>query len=142
MTKPAGDHWPATGNVKAKDMDIDRFGSVVVAPALVAILIFIYFVYQRSRRIRRRLVMELLEGYFQGDVPADQLGKRIREIAGRHFMRGTELYSLVIAAFQGAVDARLGHKTSEQDEKKLLSLLAALKKEFGLTDFYRIKASD
>src|SRR3974377_326652 len=50
MTKPAGDHWPATGNVKAKDMDIDRFGSVVVAPALVAILTFIYFVYQRSRR--------------------------------------------------------------------------------------------
>jgi len=78
MTKPAGDHWPATGNVKAKDMDIDRFGSVVVAPALVAILIFIYFVYQRSLRIRRRLVMELLEGYFQGDVPADQLGKRAR----------------------------------------------------------------
>ena len=78
MTKPAGDHWPATGNVKAKDMDIDRFGSVVVAPALVAILIFIYFIYQRSLRIRRRLVMELLEGYFQGDVPADQLGKRAR----------------------------------------------------------------
>jgi len=59
-------------------MDIDRFGSVVVAPALVAILIFIYFVYQRSLRIRRRLVMELLEGYSQGDVPADQLGKRAR----------------------------------------------------------------
>ena len=58
-------------------------------------------------------------------------------------MRGAELYSLVIAAFQSAVDARLGHKAlSEQDEKKLLSLLAALKKEFGLTDFYRIKASD
>jgi len=78
MHDQAGDHWPATGNVKAKDMDIDRFGSVVVAPALVAILIFIYFVYQRSLRIRRRLVMELLEGYFQGDVPADQLGKRAR----------------------------------------------------------------
>ena len=124
-------------------MDIDIFGSVVGAAVLVAILIFIYFVYQRSRRTRRRLVMESLDEYFEGDVPADQLGKRIREIAGHHFMRGTKLYSLVIAAFQSAVDARLGHKTlSEQDKKKLLSLLAALKKEFGLTDFYRIKASD
>ena len=123
-------------------MDIDIFGSVVGAAALLAILISFYIVYQRSRRTRRRLVMERLDGYFQGDVPADQLGKRMRELAGRHFMRGAELYSLVIAAFQGAVDARLGHKTSEQDEKKLLSLLAALKKEFGLTDFYRIKASD
>jgi len=121
-------------------MDTDIFGSVVVAPVLVAILISIYFVYQRSRRIRRRLAVELLEEYFHGDVPVDQLGKRIREIAGRDFMRGTELYSLVIAAFQGAVDAKLGHKTlSEQDEKKLLSLLAVLKKEFGLTDFYRIE---
>ena len=83
--------------------------------------------------------MERLEGYFQGDVPADQLGKRIREIAGHRFMRGTELYSLVIAAFQGAVDARLGHTLSEQDKKKLLSLLAVLKKEFGLPDFYRIE---
>ena len=120
-------------------MDIDIFGSVVGAAVLVAILISLYFVYQRSRRTRRRLVMESLDEYFEGDVPADQLGKHMREIAGRHFMRGTELYSLVIAAFQGAVDARLGHKTSEQDEKKLLSLLAALKKEFGLTDFYRIE---
>ena len=120
-------------------MDIDIFGSVVGAAVLVALLISIYFVYQRSRRTRRRLVMESLDEYFEGDVPADRLGKRIRELAGHHFMRGTELYSLVIAAFQGAVDARLGHKTSEQDEKKLLSLLAALKKEFGLTDFYRIE---
>jgi hypothetical protein len=124
-------------------MDIYVFGSVVGAAVLVAILISFYFVYQRSRRTKRRLVMERLEGYFQGDVPADQLGKRIREIAGRHFVRDAELYSLVIAAFQGAVDARPHHKTlSEQDEKKLLSLLAALKKEFGLTDLYRIKASD
>jgi len=124
-------------------MDIYIFGSVVGAAVLLAILISFYILYQHSRRTRRRLVMEGLDGYFQSDVPADQLGKRMRELAGRHFMRGAELYSLVIAAFQSAVDARLGHKTlSEQDEKKLLSLLAALKKEFGLTDFYRIKASD
>jgi hypothetical protein len=122
-------------------MDIYVFGSVVGAAVLVAILISFCFVYRRSRRTRRRLVMERLEGYFQGDVPAEQLGKRIREIAGRHFVRDTELYSLVIAAFQGAVDARPRHKALS-DEKKLLSLLAALKKEFGLPDLYRIKASD
>jgi hypothetical protein len=90
---------------------------IVGAAVLVAILISFYLVYQRSRRTRRRLVMERLEGYFQGDVPAEQLGKRIREIAGRHFVRDTELYSLVIAAFQGAVDARPDQTLS--DEKKL-----------------------
>src|SRR6516162_7160010 len=77
--------------VKAQAMDIYIFGSVVGAAVLLAILISFYIVYQRSRRTRRRLVMERLDGYFQGDVPADQLGKRIREIAGRHFMRGAEL---------------------------------------------------
>ncbi len=117
-------------------MDIDIFGSVVGAAVLVGILISIYFVYQRSCRTMRRLVRERLEGYFQGDMPADQLGKRIREIAGRHFIQGTELYSLVIAAFQGAVDARLSHKTlSEQDEKKIVELVGGFEERVWTDGF-------
>ena len=57
------------------------------------------------------------------------------------FIQSTEFYSLVIAAFQRAVDANLEHRPhSRDDERKLLSLLAALKNEFGLTDRYQIEA--
>jgi hypothetical protein len=48
---------------------------------------------------------------------------------------------LATAAFHGAVDAKLEHQAhSEEDERKPLGLLAALKKEFGLTDLYQIEA--
>ena len=53
------------------------------------------------------MLMDLLKGYFKGDVPADQLGRRAREIVSRHFTRSDEFYSLAVAAFQRAVDATL-----------------------------------
>jgi hypothetical protein len=123
-------------------MDSVTFKSVVVGAVLVAILIFIYSAYRRRRRRAERLLtVGLLRGYFRGDMSADQLGKRTREIVDRHFMGSSEFYALVIAAFQGAVDAKLGHQArSKDDERKLLGLLAALKKEFGLTDRYQIEA--
>lgn len=122
-------------------MDADAFGNIVGAAVLGGILISIYLVYRRHRRSKWLLVTELLKGYFQGDMPADQLVRRTREITGRYFMPDAELYALVIAAFQGAVDARLaGQAPSKEGERKLLSLLAALKKEFGLPDLYRIEA--
>jgi hypothetical protein len=73
-------------------------------------------------------------------VAADQLGQRTRRIASRHFMGSAEFYSLAIAAFQGAVDATRAHQPhTEEQQKKLLRLLAALKNEFGLTDRYLIE---
>ena len=79
-------------------------------------------------------------GYFRGDVPIDQLGPRVRQIASRHLIGSAEFYSLAIAAFQGAVDARLAYQPhSEAQQKKLLRLLAALKSEFGLSDRYLIE---
>jgi hypothetical protein len=115
---------------------------IVWGAFLVGILISIYFAYRRRRlHTKRQLVMELLKEYFQGDMPADQLGQRTREIADQHFLHSAEFYSLAIAAFQGAVDAKLASQAhSKEDESKLLSLLAALKKEFGLTDLYQIEA--
>ena len=125
-------------------MDSDMFSVIVWAVALIGLLIsFCLSWWRRRQRTKRLLMKDLLKAYFQNDMPANELRSRIRKIGNYYFNRSTELFALVIAAFQSAVDARLGHKAlSEQDEKKLLSLLAALKKEFGLTDFYRIKASD
>jgi hypothetical protein len=84
--------------------------------------------------------MELLKGYFKGDLPADQLSRRTREIVSQHFTGSAEFYSSAIAAFQGAVDAKLGHQAhAQEEERKLMSMLAALKNEFGLTDRYQIE---
>jgi hypothetical protein len=120
----------------------DTIIDIVWGALLVTILVSIYVAYQRRRlRTKRLTMMELLKEYFQGDIPADQLGQRIRAMVGRHFIHGVEFYSLAISAFQGGVDAKLAHQAhSKEDERKLLSLLAALKKEFGLTDRYLSEA--
>jgi hypothetical protein len=140
--RPSALTGPQLGNMNARVMDSVTFKSVVVGAVLVAILTFIYSAYRRRRRRAERLLTVVLLGeYFRGDMSADQLGKRTREIVDRHFMGSSEFYALVIAAFQGAVDAKLGHQArSKDDERKLLGLLAALKKEFGLTDRYQIEA--
>ncbi len=123
-------------------MDSDALSIIAAGAILAAILIVISFIHFRRRRsIKMARIMELLDRYFRGDLPLDQLGKRTRAIASRHFMRSAELYSLVISAFQGTMDAMLVRPArSKEDERKLLSLLAAVKKEFGLADRYRIEA--
>ena len=110
----------------------------VAGAALAAVVILIWLAY-RQRRIRtQRLVKGLLSEYFNGDIPADQFVKRSRELASRHFLLSSEFYSLAIAAFQSAFDAKFPkHARFDEDESKLVSRLAALKKEFGLTDRYR-----
>jgi hypothetical protein len=122
-------------------MDSDTIIGIVRAVLLAAILLFIYLAYRHRRlRAKRVKMMDLLRQYFDGDVPAAQLGPRARDIANRHFMQSPEFYSLAIAAFQGAVDARLTpERHSNEDERELLGRLAALKNEFGLTDRYQIE---
>jgi len=108
---------------------------------LAAILVSALLAY-RGRRLRtkRLLLMDLFNAYFRGDVPADQLGQRARQIVTRHFVGGAEFYALAISAFQNAVEARLAHQPHSQErQKKLLKLLAGLKIEFGLTDRYQIE---
>lgn len=122
-------------------MEDDRIIYIVWGILLLGILITTLLAY-RSRRLRakRLSLMELFNGYFRGDMPADQIGQRVRQIASRHFMGGAEFFSLTIAAFQNAVDAKLSHQPhSEERQKKLMGLLAALKNEFGLTDRYQIE---
>lgn len=119
----------------------------VSGAALAAAVILIWLVY-RQRWIRtRRLVKGILGEYFDSDMPPDQLGKRSRDIASRHFLLSPEFYSLAIAAFQSAFDAKFPKHARFQDanharlenESRLMRRLAALKKEFGLTDRYRLE---
>jgi len=120
-------------------MDAAALGTIVGAAVLAGVSI--YLVYRRRRWSKQLLVTELVNGYFQGDlVPADQLARRIRQVA-RCFISDGELYAIVTAAFQNAVDTRLaGHPPSKEAERKLLGFLAVLKKELGLADLYRIEA--
>jgi hypothetical protein len=122
-------------------MDGDTVMYIVWGVVLLGILISIFLAYwSRRLRAKRLQLMDLFNGYFRGDVPADQLGVRARQIASRHFMGSAEFYSLAIAAFQSAVEVRLAHQPhSEEGQKKLLKLLAGLKNKFGLTDRYQIE---
>jgi len=123
-------------------MDGDTIIWIVWGVVLAGILVFFYFAYRRRRlRTKRQLMTDLLKQYFHGGMPARQFGEHARQVSSRHFLRGAEFYSLVIGAFQGAVDAELGQGAySKEQERRLLGLLAALKTEFGLTDRYQIEA--
>jgi hypothetical protein len=122
-------------------MNGDTIMYIVWGVVLLGILISIVLAYwSRRLRAKRLQLMDLFNGYFRGDVPADQIGVRARQIASRHFMGSAEFFSLAVAAFQSAVDAKLTHQPhSEERQKKLLRMLADLKKEFGLTDRYLIE---
>jgi len=123
-------------------MDIETFSSIVWTAALVGAVIWIYLARRHRRlRIKRLLILELLKGYFQGEMPADQLGQRTREITGRGFVQSAEFHSLAVAAFQRAIDAKRADQShSREDERKLLGLFAALKNEFGLTELFQVEA--
>jgi len=123
-------------------MDNDTIIYLVWGACLIGLLLWLCIVYLRRRlRAKRLLLMTLFNGYFQGNVTADQLGRRAREIVSRRFTGSSEFYAIAIAAFQSATDATLTNRPpSVADERKLLSLLAALKTEFGLTDRYQIEA--
>ena len=87
------------------------------------------------------LTIELLNGYFQGDIDARQFARRLRELGEYGFTGGSEFYALMTAAFQRAAAVRLAlHQHTLGDESKLLRSLAALKGELGLPDLYRIEA--
>jgi hypothetical protein len=123
-------------------MKIDTITLIISAALLAGALIALFAGHLRRRhRLERQLIKDLLRSYFKGDVSTDQLGSRTREIVGQHFTRSDEFHSLVVSAFQNAVDASLTRPTfAKQGEKKLLGAMAALKNEFGLTDRYRVEA--
>ena len=127
---------------KAITMKIDTITLIISGALLAAALVFLFVGHMRRRHhLKRHLLMDLLKSYFKGDVPAKELRRRTRGIVSQHFTRSNEFYSLVVSAFQGAVDATLTQQThTEQGERKLLSAMATLKHEFGLTDLYQVEA--
>jgi len=123
-------------------MKADIIPLIISAGLLVIALIVVLMGHLRRRhRLDRLLVIDLLRSYFKDDMPANQLGRRTREIVSEHFTYSDEFYSLVVSAFQTAVDATFAQQPyTEQAERKLLSAMAALKREFGLTDRYQLEA--
>ena len=123
-------------------MKADIIPLIISAALLVIALIVVLMGHLRRRhRLDRLLVIDLLRSYFKDDIPANQLGRRAREIVSKHFTYSDEFYSLVVSAFQTAVDATFARQPhTEQAERKLLSAMAALKREFGLTDRYQVEA--
>jgi hypothetical protein len=120
---------------------MDRVPAVIIVLAVLAVGgAAVYFRWNRRRRTKR-LTTELLKGYFQGDIDARQLARRVRESGDYGFTGGAEFYALVTGAFQRAANAQLPrHPYTVEDQNKLLRSLAALKEEFGLPDLYRIEA--
>lgn len=123
-------------------MKIDTITLIISGVLLAGALAVLFAGHLRRRhRIERQLIKDLLGSYFKGDVPLDQLGRHTREIVGQGFTHGDEFYSLVVSAFQSAVDAsRMPRMQAKQGDRKLLSAMAALKNEFGLTDLYQVEA--
>ena len=120
-------------------MDNETFSLIVWGVVLIGTVVSIYFARRhRRRRTQRLLIMELLKQYFRGNISADQLAQRTLEMTSRYFIQ-TEFQSLAVAAFQHSVDA--AHQSQvKEDDRKLLGLLADLKRKFGLTDLYQIEA--
>ncbi len=120
---------------------MDRVTVVIIVLAVLAAgSAAVYFLWNRRRRAKR-LTMELLKGYFQGDIDARQFARRMRESGDYGFTGGAQFYALVTGAFQRAADAQLAHHSHTKEvESKLLRSLAALKEEFGLPDCYRTEA--
>jgi hypothetical protein len=119
-------------------MDERTLINIGAAALIAALLIAAYLVRTLRLRETKRRMGEVLAGYFNGDLPLDQLAGRTREIASRSFIGSPECQALVQAAFQRAAEAKLvGKAHSLEVEKRLLTALAAVRAEFGLPERYR-----
>jgi hypothetical protein len=118
---------------------MDERSAVIAGAALiVALLVVGYFIRWLRLRESKRRKGECLAGYFNGDLPLDQLAQLAPEIASRRFIGSPECQALVQAAFHRAAEAKLfSNAHSLEIEKQLLAALADVKSEFGLPDRYR-----
>jgi len=116
----------------------ERTAINVGVAALVGAAVIVAYVVRTVRlgEMRRRME-EFLAGYFNGDLPLDQLARRAHDVASRRFIGSPECQAVVQTAFQRAAEAKLVGKAYTQEvEKKLLTALAAVRSEFGLPERY------
>lgn len=116
----------------------ERIAINVGAAALIAAVVVIAYLvrWARLRQAQRRMA-EIVAGYFNGDVPLDQLIGRARQVASRSFIGSSECQAIVQAAFHRAAEVKLaGAAYSLEAEKKLLNALADVRTEFGLPERY------
>ena len=117
---------------------MDRLVVFQIVCAVGAAAIAVAFFVRRHRQYRyRRLMQDPLDAYFAGEMEIGQLGRRARETVGQGFLHGNEFFAEAVAAFQRAVDKVRAQSRANQDQDKLMRLLAALRKEFGLTERYK-----
>ena len=109
-----------------------------IAALIAAIAIAGYLIYRLLAARARHRMQALFTAYFRGEMTADELGERARTTPGHRLLGSSELLALAAAAFQHAVDEKLGHRAhSTADTDKLLRTLAALKLQLGLPDLYQ-----
>ena len=97
---------------------MDRVTVVIIVLAVLVVgSAAVYFLWNRRRRAKR-LTMELLKGYFQGDIDARQFARRMRESGDYGFTGGAEFYALVTGAFQRAADAQLAHHPHTMEDRE------------------------
>jgi hypothetical protein len=109
------------------------------AVALIAVFLIVCFAIQRLRlRKTKRLIGEFLADYFNDGLPLEQLSRGARDVASWRFIGSSECQALVQSAFQRAAEAKLAGKAhSLEVEKRLLTMLAAVRSEFGLPERYQ-----
>ena len=109
------------------------------AVALICVFLIVSYAIRgvRLRKTKRR-IGEFLADYFNDGLPLDQLSRRARDVASWRFIGSPECQALVQSAFQRAAEAKLAGKAhSLEIEKKLLTMLAAVRSEFGLPERYQ-----
>jgi hypothetical protein len=112
-----------------------RAGAAAIFAGIVIAGYLIYRLLGARAQVRMKA---LFTAYFHGEMTADELGRRARTLPGSRYLMSSELLALATAAFQSAVDERLGRKAhSAEDADRLMKTLAALKLELGLPDLYR-----
>lgn len=109
------------------------------AVALIAVFLIVCFAIHRLRlRKTKRRIGEFLADYFNDGLPLEQLSRGARDVASWRFIGSPECQALVQSAFQRAAEAKLAGKAhSLEVEKKLLTMLAAVRSEFGLPERYQ-----
>jgi hypothetical protein len=141
MVRSASANKPFWENIRGVEDDGVDGRAAINAGAVAIICLFLIVSYAirgiRLRKTKRRMG-EVLADYFNDGLALDQLSRRARDVASWRFIGSSECQALVQSAFQRAAETKLAGKAhSLEAEKKLLTMFAAVRSEFGLPERYQ-----